>query len=178
MFKLMLVLFHVKHDFSIWHLRNLATLEPKIANVPGSKVMILSKVSSPPPITSSTCTPSTPWIFPIIRRTNAHGSRAQLVNPCWMSDFLSLSHHFFGAFTNRYTAFSQPQNCLIIKVQHLSHGGEMKMFLISSSPLRNAVLMSPEIRRYLCEATHCMIKASDAADNVGLSRGTSVRSAS
>ena len=54
----------------------------------------------------------------------------------------------------------------------------MKMFLISSSPLRNAVLMSPEIRRYLCEATHCMIKASDAADNVGLSRGTSVRSGS
>ena len=36
------------------------------------------------------------------------------------------------------------------------------MFLTSSSPLRNAVLMSPEIRRYLCEATHCMIKASDA----------------
>ena len=52
----------------------------------------------------------------------------------------------------------------------------MKMFLISSYPLRNAVLMSPEIRRYLCEATHCMMKASDAADNVGLSRGTSVRS--
>ena len=45
----------------------------------------------------------------------------------------------------------------------------MKMFLVSSTPLRNAVLMSPEIRRYLCEATHCMIKASDAADNVGLS---------
>ena len=46
------------------------------------------------------------------------------------------------------------------------------MFLTSSSQLRNAVLMSPEIRRYLCEATHCMIKASDAADNVGLSRET------
>ena len=26
--------------------------------------------------------------------------------------------------------------------------------------------MSPQIRRYLCEAPHCMIKASDAADNV------------
>ena len=46
----------------------------------------------------------------------------------------------------------------------------MKMFLISSSTLKNAVLMSPEIRRYLCEATYCMVKASDAADNVGLSR--------
>ena len=54
----------------------------------------------------------------------------------------------------------------------------MKMFLVSSSPLRNADLMSPEIRRYLCEATHCMIKASDAADNVELSRGTFVRSGS
>ena len=39
----------------------------------------------------------------------------------------------------------------------------MKMFLISSSPLRN-VLMSPEMR-YLCEATDCMMH-----DNVGLSR--------
>ena len=41
-FKFMLVLFHVKHNFSIWHLRNLATLEPKIANVPGSKVKLLA----------------------------------------------------------------------------------------------------------------------------------------
>ena len=41
------------------------------------------------------------------------------------------------------------------------------MFLPSSSPDKKAVLMSREIRGYLCEATDCMIKASDAADNVG-----------
>ena len=72
LFKLMLVLFHVTHNFSIWHLRNLATLEPKISTSQAPKsnslrtvVMIQSKVSFPPPITSSTCTPSTPWIFPL-----------------------------------------------------------------------------------------------------------------
>ena len=42
LFKLMLVLFHVAHNFSIWHLRNLATLEPKISNVPGSEVKLFA----------------------------------------------------------------------------------------------------------------------------------------
>ena len=52
------------------------------------------------------------------------------------------------------------------------------MFRTSSSPLKKTVLMSPEIERYLFEAIHCVMKASDAVDNVGLSRGTSVRSGS
>ena len=176
-----------KHDFFIWHLRNQATLEPKIANVPSSKVRLFAhyrhgSVESlfPPPITSSTCTRSTPWICPLFRRTNAHRSKAQLVNPCLISDVLRLSHHYFGAFTNPYTAVLNRRtvSSSSLSICLTSSGGEMKMFLISSSPLRNAVLMSPEIRRYLCEATHCMIKAYDAADNVGLSRGTSFRSGS
>ena len=102
------------------------------------------------------------------------------MNPCLLSDVLSLSHHYFGAFTNPYTAFLNRRTVSLsrLSICLTSSGGEMKMFLMSSSPLRNAVLMSPEIRRYLCEVTHCMIKASDAADNVGLSRGTFVRSGS
>ena len=102
----------VKHDFSIWHLRNLATLGPKIANVPGSKVKFFahcchdsveSLISTSDRIIDMHTEHA--MNFPLIRRTNAHGSRAQLVNPCSMSDALSLSHHFFGAFTNPYTAF-------------------------------------------------------------------------
>ena len=91
----MLALFHVEHNFSIWHLRNLATLEPKIPNVLGSKVKLLahcchdsveSLISTSDHIIDMHTEHSMDFSTP---RNNAHGSRAQLVNPCSMIDFLA-----------------------------------------------------------------------------------------
>ena len=42
LFKHMLVLLHVEHDLFLWHLRNLATLEPKTANVPSSQIKLFA----------------------------------------------------------------------------------------------------------------------------------------
>ena len=36
-----------------------------------------------------------------------------------MSDFLSLSHHFFGAFTNPNTTFLK--HCIVIHIEHFPH---------------------------------------------------------
>ena len=95
LFKLMLALFHVEHNFSIWHLRNLATLEPKIANVLGSKVKLLahcchdsveSLISTSEHIIDMHTEHSMDFSTP---KNNAHGPKAQLVNPCSMSGFLA-----------------------------------------------------------------------------------------
>ena len=152
--------------------RKLPTSHAPKSNSLRTAVIILSKFSSPPPITSSACTPCTSWICPPVRRTNAYGSTTQLVKPCWMSDFLSLPHNFFSALTSAHTAFLNRStvSCSTLSVCLTSSGGTIKMFLTSSPPVRKAVLMSSEIRRYSCEETHCMIEAPDAADNVGLSR--------
>ena len=83
-------------------------LNRKTANVPSSKIKLFAHCchdSVESLISTADHIIDIPWIFPLFRGTNAHGSRAHLVKPCWMSDFLSLSHHFFGAFTNPHTAF-------------------------------------------------------------------------
>ena len=43
----------------------------------------------------------------------------------------------------------------------------MKMLRCTSSPDKNAVLMSPNTNFHLCDATHCKIKASACAENMG-----------
>ena len=54
----------------------------------------------------------------------------------------------------------------------------MKMLRYSSSPYKNAVLMSPHTSFPLFVATHCKIKASACAESVGLSQRTSAKSGS
>ena len=54
----------------------------------------------------------------------------------------------------------------------------MKMPRCSSSPDKKAVLMSPDTNFHLFDATHCMISASACAENVRLSRRTSITSGS
>ena len=117
----MLVLFHVAYNFSIWHLRNLTTPGPKIANIPCSKVKLyahcrhdsVESLISTSDHNNQHAHRATPWIFPPFWRINAHGLSAQLVNPCLIRDVLSLSHHFFGAIHQSVHRFSQPQDCLM-----------------------------------------------------------------